>query len=49
MNPEPMSREWLRIVKYFKSKARLRNRASKHHARRSEPTASGSLKNAKEL
>jgi hypothetical protein len=49
MNPEPLAREWLRIVKYFKSKARLRNRASKQHERRSEPAVGGSLKNPKEL
>jgi hypothetical protein len=49
MNPEPMAREWLRIVKYVKSKARLRNRASKQHEKRSEPPVSGPQSNAKDL
>lgn len=49
MNPEPMAREWLRIVKYFKSKARLRNRASKQLEKRSAPPVSGPQSGAKEL
>jgi len=49
MNPKPMAREWLRIVKYFKSQARLRGRAPKSHEKGSDPAASGPQRSAKEL
>ena len=49
MNPEPMTQEWLRIVRYFKSKVRLRNRTSKRQQKAWDPTGSGMQKAAKEL
>ena len=48
MNPDPTAREWLRVVKYFKSKLRVRSRASKRHERRSG-AVSNPYENTKEL
>jgi hypothetical protein len=46
MNREPIAREWLRIVRYFKSQARARHREQKRHDARAEGVAQ---KHAKEL
>ena len=49
MNPEPLTREWLRVVRHFKAQQRVRNRAPKRHTTPSESPEIGVQKNAKEL
>jgi len=49
MNQEPIAREWLRIVRYFKSQARARQREQKRHDARSDASESGAQNLAKEL
>lgn len=47
MNHDPMAREWLRVVRYFKSKVRERNRSPKRHGRASVSVENSALKDAK--
>ena len=49
MNREPVAHEWLRIVRYFKSRARARHREQKRHDARADASESGAQKHAKEL
>jgi hypothetical protein len=49
MNREPIAREWLRIVRYFKSQARARHRGQKRHDARAGTSEGVAQKHAKEL
>jgi hypothetical protein len=44
-----MTREWLRIVRYFKWQVRARNREPKRYETRTEVSDSSPQKHAKEL
>ena len=49
MNRQPITHEWLRIVRHFKAQARARHRDQKRHDARADAFESGAQKHAKEL
>jgi len=49
MNRQPITHEWLRIVRHFKAQARARHRDQKRHDARAGTSEGVAQKHAKEL